>query len=396
MLLQELYLANFRNFRELNISFHPKINVLMGENAQGKTNLLESISYLGSGRSFRTRNDTETIFWGKSVCVISGRVLRAGGENRLKIALDSTERVKKYTVDRVLKERHDYTGKLITVLFTPDDLQLVKGGPQNRRKYLDEEVCKVSPLYEAELTRYQHILRQRNQLLRIYSKKQSSRMEIECWDEELSKSAAVILRKRVAAAHRLNLLARLAHRRLTGGGENLEISYFSTVPFVEKNDEKKLAEVILASLASNFAKEVSLGVTLLGPHRDELQMTLNNRDARQYASQGQMRTLVLALKLAELEYIKGETGEFPVLLYDDVFSELDETRRRLLLEAIDGRVQTFITGTEVKNLLDLGRYGDVFRVKRGEVEGVASHGANPGADVAATAGRKKNKRPDAD
>jgi DNA replication and repair protein RecF len=377
MLLQELYLANFRNFRELSIRFHPKINVVMGENAQGKTNLLESIAYLGSGRSFRARNDTETIFWGKSVCVISGRVLHAGGESRLKIALNSTERAKKYTVDRVMKERHNYTGRLITVLFTPDDLQLVKGGPYNRRKYLDEEVSKVSPLYEAELARYQHILRQRNQLLRNCREKQSLRTEIECWDEELSKSAALILRKRVAAAHRLNLLARLAHRRLTDGGENLEITYFSTVPFVEKHDEKKLAEVILASLAANFKKEVSLGATLLGPHRDDLQMTLNKHDARQYASQGQMRTLVLALKLAELEYIKGETGEFPVLLYDDVFSELDETRRRLLLEAVDGRVQTFVTGTEVKKLLDLGRDGDVFRVRRGEVEGIASLGASP-------------------
>lgn len=386
MWLRELYLANFRNYAALKLFFHPKINVLAGDNAQGKTNLLESLSFLASGRSFRTRSETEAVFWGKNACAVGGVVSCATGERRLKISMDLTTKIKKYSIDCVTKERQDYLGKLITVLFTPDDLQLVKGGPQGRRKYLDEEISKVSPRYEAELARYQHLLRQRNQFLRMHGRKRPSRAEMESWDEELAKAASVLLRKRVAVVQRLSLLARLALRRLTGGAENLEISYLSTVPFAETADEKKLSDAIIAGLATTFERELSFGITLLGPHRDDLLFTLNRRDARHYSSQGQKRTLVLALKLAELEFIKGETGEFPVLLFDDVFSELDETRRRLLLEAVDGRAQTFVTGTEAKRLRELGRYGDVFRISGGEVQNIVSHGASSGTGVAPVAG----------
>jgi DNA replication and repair protein RecF len=396
MWLRDLFLLNFRNYTELNLQFHQKINILAGENAQGKTNLLESLSYLAVGRSFRTRSETEAVLWGKSACAVSGRVVCAEGERRLKISLDLDKKIKKYSIDSVAKERHNYLGRLVTVLFTPDDLQLVKGGPPGRRKYLDEEISKVSPLYEAELARYQHILRQRNQLLRNSFNRRPSRAEMESWDEELAKTASLILRKRVAAVHRLSLLARLAHRRLTGGTESLELSYRSTVPSAETLDDKRLAETIVSGLAANFTQELSCGATLLGPHRDDLQITLNRRDARQFASQGQKRTLVLALKLAELEYVKGETGEFPVLLFDDVFSELDATRRRLLLEAVDGRAQTFVTGTEAEKLKDISRYGEVFRISRGAVEFVVSHGTGSGTDAAAVACSQKNQGTDAD
>jgi DNA replication and repair protein RecF len=220
----------------------------------------------------------------------------------------------------------------------------------------------------------------------MYGGKRPSKAEMESWNEELAKTASFILRKRVAVVHRLNLLARLAHRRLTGGLENLEISYLSTVPVAEASDEKQLADAIISGLAATFERELSFGITLLGPHRDDLIFTLNRQDARHFSSQGQKRTLVLALKLAELEYIKGETGEFPVLLFDDVFSELDETRRRLLLEAVDGRAQTFITGTEAKKLSELGRYGDIFRVSSGEVRKIVSHGKCSGKDAAPIAG----------
>jgi len=396
MWLRELFLANFRNLTELRLMLHPKINVLAGENAQGKTNLLESISFLCGGRSFRTRSEAEAVQWGKNYCVVGGRVLCAESEKHLKISVDLNRNTRIYSIDRVVRDRQDYLGKLVTVLFTPDDLQLVKGGPQGRRRYLDEEISKVSPLYEAELARYQHILRQRNQFLRSCRKRRPARSEMEVWDEALAKTASLILRKRAAAVHRLSLLARLAHRRLTGGLENLEISYRSTVPFMETDDEKHLAEAMLAGLAANLSQELSFGITLLGPHRDDLQITLNRQDARHFASQGQIRTLVLALKLAELEFIKGETGEFPVLLFDDVFSELDETRRRLLLEAVDGRAQTFVTGTEERKIRELGSYGYVLRVNRGEVEHIVSHGAGSGAGVAADAFGQKNKRPDAD
>jgi len=367
MWVQSLCLVNFRNYVLLKINFQQKVNILFGGNAQGKTNLLESLSFLASGRSFRTRSDAETVLWGQTTGVAEGKVVHSMGENCLKVSVDLHEKEKKYLTDGVFCSRQEYLGRLTTVLFTPEDLLLAKGGPQVRRRFLDEEIGKVSPLYEAELLRYQHLLKQRNHLLRISGKKFVTSAELESWDEQLAKIAAIILRKRRAAVYRISLLARLAHRRLTGRKESLEISYLSTVPFGDKDDEEKLAEAMLAGLAAKRGQELRFGLTLVGPHRDDLRIVLNNRDARHFASQGQQRTLVLALKLAELEYVKGETGEFPVLLFDDVFSELDESRRQFLMETVDGRAQTFITGTEVEKFRDLKKYGATFQVCQGEV-----------------------------
>lgn len=247
-------------------------------------------------------------------------------------------------------------------------MAIVKGSPSNRRKFIDDEICKVSPIYEDDMNRYQHVIRQRNFLLKTHRKKILGSEELASWNEQLAPLAAKIVSRRISVIHRLGLLSRLAQRRLTGRTESLEISYLSTFAAENSADLAELKESFLKKLSEKKEQEARLGQTLIGPHRDDFQIFLNGREARLFASQGQQRTLVLSLKMAELEFIKGETGEFPVLLFDDVFSELDEERRIALLDAIDGRVQTFITGTEADKMGKRKVAGQIFQVTHGEVK----------------------------
>ncbi|MBS3982888.1 MAG: DNA replication/repair protein RecF [Dethiobacter sp.] len=365
--IEALKLINFRNYPELELELDKNLNLFVGANGQGKTNLLEAISFLASGVSFRTHNESELVFWGEKNCFVSGIVSKRFGKQTQQVFYESEKRKKTFKNQGVLIERRKYLSQLIPVLFIPEDLTLVKGQPQGRRRFLDEEIVKVSPVYEFELGRYQQIVRQRNFLLKKYREKIIGSQEMESWNEQLVTQAVKILTKRMAALRRISLLARLVHRNLTGRRENLEINYASLPTYQEGAHPEQIRQSLLESMEERKQEEVRWGQTLVGPHRDDILFFINGKNAKMYASQGQQRTLVLALKLAELEYVKGETGEYPVLLFDDVFSELDENRRRFLVETIEGRVQTFITGTEAERLGNFKHSGRMFTVSRGEV-----------------------------
>lgn len=367
MRIEELKLIDFRNYPHLELKLDKNLNLFVGANGQGKTNLLEAISFLASGSSFRTNNESECVFWGKKSCIVAGIVNKRLGKQMQQVCYELEKKRKTFKNEGVIIERRKYLGQLIPVLFTPEDLVLVKGPPQGRRRFLDEEIAKVSPVYEYELGRYQQIVKQRNFLLKKYREKIIGSQEMESWNEQLILQAIKILIKRMAALHRISLLAGLAHRNLTGRRENLDINYTSSSTYQETFNSEKIRQSLLESLEEKKAEEARWGQTLVGPHRDDILFYINGKNAKMYASQGQQRTLVLALKLAELEYVKGETGEYPVLLLDDVFSELDESRRRFLVETIEGRVQTFITGTEVERLGNFKHSGRMFIVSRGEV-----------------------------
>lgn len=367
MRIEGLKLIHYRNYLKLEIELDNNLNLFVGANGQGKTNLLEAISFLASGFSFRTRNEKELVLWGENSCLVSGMVDRRLGKKTQQVCYEIEKKRKTFKNEGVLIERKTYLGRFIPVLFTAEDLALVKGSPQGRRKFLDEEIAKVSPLYEYELTRYQQIVRQRNFLLKKHQEKIIGSQEMESWNEQLVSQAVKILTKRKTALHRISLLARLTHRNLTGRCENLDIVYSSLPTHQEGADPEQIRQALLTSLEEKKKEEARWGQTLIGPHRDDILFFINGKNAKLYASQGQQRTLVLSLKLAELEYVKGETGEYPVLLFDDVFSELDERRRRFLVETIEGRVQTFITGTEIERLGNFKYSGRVFTVSRGEV-----------------------------
>lgn len=368
MRVENLVLHNFRNYSHLEIQLDAHLNIFVGENAQGKTNLLEALIFAALGRSFRTRNDEELIRWGQESCdVVAGTQLRQQLQ-KMRLSYDLATKKKKYFCNGVELSRAAYLGRIIPVLFTPEDLAIVKGSPQLRRKYLDELIGKISPVYEQDLSRYQQILRQRNQLLKTQREKVLHSTELDSWNEQLAKQGSRVMAKRSFAVHRLGLLARLAHRSLTDRDETLTVHYQSSIEDKATIANAKPEEIFYQALQAQAAHECRVGQTLIGPHRDDLLFAINDKNARLYASQGQQRTLMLALKLAEIEFIKGESGEFPILLLDDVFSELDHKRRQLLVAAIEGKVQTIITGTAAEKIVLFKNVGKVFTVHRGEVK----------------------------
>lgn len=348
MYLKKITLTNYRNYEHLEVNFPQKINLLQGANAQGKTNLLEAIYYLALGRAYRSFREDPLIKWGQQFFLIKGEVENRHGLVNLAVLVDQTQAVtrKEIKVNSLKIERlSDFFGNLTAVLFAPENLNIVQGTPALRRKLLDDDLSQVSPGYYLLLQKHRQLLKQRNHLLKKIKITGKGYSQIEVWDEQLKTTAAQIINKRLAVLEKLNPLTRLMQRKLTGGRENLELKYlFNRTQEIKKG-------VDLVSLIESTAQEVKereyrRGITLWGPQRDDFLLTLNGQNLKIYGSQGQQRTAVLAIKLAELEFFKSESGEYPLLLLDDVLSELDTQRRLYLLNIIQEKpIQCFLTTT---------------------------------------------------
>lgn len=364
MIIKELVLKNYRNYLNLDIQFNSDINVFIGANAQGKTNILEAI-YLGAmGHSHRTANDSELIRWEESIGSVLLQFVRHSTEQKLQLNLINSKNKEIILNGNTIRSR-DLIGNLNVVLFSPEDLMLVKGNPQGRRRFLDGEISQASPIYYRQLLQYARVVQQRNNLLKQFRDTRSNDYELlEPWDDQLAEFAATIVAKRIAAIKKLTMLANLMHRRITDNKENLvlryEISGMNADDFIP---EKKWYSI---QLQERRVQDLIRGNTSVGPHRDDLSLLVNGTDLKVFGSQGQQRTGVLALKLAELEFIRSENGEYPILLLDDVMSELDKTRREQLLLFINSRVQTFITATDATNFGDVKR-AHYFHVQAGKV-----------------------------
>ena len=340
-----LKLYNYRNYQQLDLRFSPGINIFLGQNAQGKTNIVEALYYAAMGHSHRTHNDGELIHWEQEAALVDFSFSRLEVENNLKIKLQKGKR-RQLVLNGGKLTLKELIGSFNVVLFSPEDLFLVKGAPAERRRFLNTEISQASPAYYAELRRYTRLLQQRNTLLkRIRERKASSEM-LDMWDEQLADSAAKIVKRRLEAVKKLKMLANLMQRRISDNRENLQLSYEFAAGKSENMTEN------LVSWYNNALKEcrefdIFRGVTSVGPQRDDLEFTVNGKSLKSYGSQGQQRTSALALKLSELEFLRSETGEYPVLLLDDVMSELDETRRRQLLAFVRREnIQTIITATD--------------------------------------------------
>lgn len=348
MYLKKITLTNYRNYEHLEVNFPQKINLLQGANAQGKTNLLEAIYYLALGRAYRSFREDPLIKWGQQFFLIKGEVENRHGLVNLAVLVEQTEAItrKEIKVNSLKIERlSDFFGNLTAVLFAPENLNIVQGTPALRRKLLDDDLSQVSPGYYLLLQKHRQLLKQRNHLLKKIKVAGKGYSQIEVWDEQLKTTAAQIINKRLAVLEKLNPLTRLMQRKLTGGKENLELKYlFNRTQEIKKG-------VDLVSLIESTAQEVKereyrRGITLWGPQRDDFLLTLNGQNLKIYGSQGQQRTAVLAIKLAELEFFKSESGEYPLLLLDDVLSELDTQRRLYLLNIIQEKpIQCFLTTT---------------------------------------------------
>ena len=350
MRIDRLELVNYRNYETLELEFSPEINVFIGENAQGKTNIMESLYVLSMAKSHRTSNDKELIRWEAEYGKIKADVYRKYGKLPLEITL--SKKGKKAKVNHLEQRRlSDYVGQLNVVMFAPEDLHLVKGSPQVRRRFIDMEIGQISPVYLHDLVTYQKLLKQRNHILKQhYGKHTINDVMFDVYTEQFIEAAVKIIRKRYQFMELLQKWAEPIHHGISRGLEQLEIRYQPINGLKPDWTPEEMASFLEQKLAEVRKREIERGVTLVGPHRDELQFFVNGYDVQTYGSQGQQRTTALSLKLAEIELIKQEVGEAPVLLLDDVLSELDDYRQSHLLNTIKGSVQTFVTTTSVEGI----------------------------------------------
>lgn len=369
MHIEQLQLKNYRNYSGLDIRFNNKINVIIGENAQGKTNLMEAIYLLAFTKSHRTTHEKELIQWDQEFAKVTGRIHKRGQSFPLEVIISS--KGKKAKLNRIEQQRlSDYIGMLNVVMFAPEDLALVKGAPQLRRRFIDMELGQIQPTYIYHLGQYQKILKQRNHLLKQMQRRQvDDKVMLQVLTEQLAGHAAEILERRYQFLHLLTKLARPIHAGISRGAEKLDIKYRLSMEVLDEPDKEKMEIAYLDKFLQLQTKEIERGTTLIGPHRDDLSFEVNGRDVQVYGSQGQQRTTALSVKLAELELISNEVGEYPILLLDDVLSELDDYRQSHLLHTIQGKVQTFVSTTSVDGIhhetLD---QAEIFRVTNGKVE----------------------------
>nr|WP_263323979.1 DNA replication/repair protein RecF [Neobacillus sp. Marseille-Q6967] len=350
MYIEQLALKNYRNYDSLSVEFENKVNVILGENAQGKTNVMESIYVLAMAKSHRTSNDKDLIRWDQEYAKIEGRVQKS--HSSLPLQLIISKKGKKAKCNHIEQQKlSQYVGNMNVVMFAPEDLNLVKGSPQVRRRFIDMEIGQVSPVYLHDMSQYQKILQQRNHFLKMMQiKKQTDQTMLEILTEQFIDMAVKIVMKRFEFLKLLEKWAKPIHQGISRGLESLEITYKPSVDVLEDQDLSKMKTSFEEKFSKVRLREIERGTTLFGPHRDDLLFFVNGRDVSIFGSQGQQRTTALSVKLAEIELIHSEIREYPILLLDDVLSELDDYRQSHLLNTIQGKVQTFVTTTSVDGI----------------------------------------------
>ncbi len=344
MRIKKLFLQNFRNYEKENFTFSDGLNVLFGKNGQGKTNCAEAVFYLCTGASLRIRHDKQLVKIGAEHAKIIAEAENRYGTVEIEANIFENKRELKINGSKISKNA-DLMGHINSVFFSPGELRLIQDGPDERRRFMNISISQTSPAYYTARLRYNKIMDQRNALLKN-SDISLVLDTLPIWDEQLCSYAAVIVKKRTEFLNKLAPCAKEMHAYLTDGAEELCVSPDKKYD----GDESEIAKTLLRKLTNSYEKDLRLGFTNVGPHRDDLDMIINGTDAKSYASQGQMRTAALSLKLAEVEFFKQLSGEYPVLILDDVMSELDLPRRKKLLQRIHG-IQTLLTCTHAERVL---------------------------------------------
>jgi DNA replication and repair protein RecF len=399
MYLTKLALTNFRNYPHLELDLAPGLTLLHGNNAQGKTNLLEAIFYLATARSPHAGAERELIRWGAAsepipFARVQVEALRRNDDRvHLEIVLvqapdenqhPSSRVSKRIKVNGVNKRALDLLGQINVVLFLPEDLDLVFGAPSERRRYLDTTLSQIDSKYGRSLSQFNQVLEQRNALLRDFRERAFNPFELETWDRKLVEAGSYLVARRARAVADYNLLVADIHAWLTEKREQLRIVYQPTFPLEGPLPEHQMAlslEPALAPLEGTKAqfnrqleqmrpRELGAAMTLVGPHRDDLRFFVDGVDMITYASRGQGRTIALSLKMAEMELMRAETGEEPILLLDDVMSELDKPRRQALSHLLQNASQAIISTTDLDHFTEeLLARARVLRVVEGRIEG---------------------------
>lgn len=340
MKIEKITLSNFRNYTNQSVKLSPNLNVILGKNAQGKTNLLESVFICAIGRSPRTTKDRDLIKWDSTYAKIHLEISKDVGQQEIDLYLFKNQN-KAIKINKIgIKKIGQLLGTLNAIYFSPDELKLIKESPDERRKFIDIHLCQFDKNYFYELNNYNHILQQRNKLLKTPNV-DAIKDTIAIWNEQLAIAGAKIIMSRLSFIEDIKIYANQIHQELTSGNEDLKLTYQGYTA----DNENELKILLLKKYEDTIEKDINLGFTTVGPHRDDIKIESNGIDLRSFGSQGQQRTGALSLKLAELKVFKNRIGEYPVLLLDDVLSELDITRQNKLLELVSN-IQTIITCTE--------------------------------------------------
>ena len=360
MRIKNLNLKNFRNYAEESVWFKDGLNVLFGRNAQGKTNCAEAVFYLCTGVSPRTKRDKQLIRQGEQRAELSATAEGRYGNIEINAVITESGREFYLNGNKITKSA-DILGNLFSVFFSPHELRLIQDGPDERRRFLNVSISQLSRPYYVALCRYNNGLEQRNNLLKLRDL-DAVYDSLPVWDEQLCKYAAVVARKRADYIEMLAPLAAAAHAFLTDGAEELKISPEKKY----KGSEAELEKRLFDELSTNYDRDIRLGYTASGPHRDDIDIDINGIDAKNFASQGQTRTAALSIKLAEVEIFKELSGEYPILILDDVMSELDLPRRKKLVERTAG-LQTVLTCTHAERVL-YGKEANRIKIEDGKIK----------------------------
>lgn len=359
MYIKRLQLLNYRNYAALDVNLGKNVNVFMGDNAQGKTNVLESIYYCAFAKSHRTSKDKELVNWNVENTFISISVSKQRIDKRIDINIlkngKKAIKINKIKVNKI----GELFGSFNVVMFSPEDLRIIKDSPGVRRRFIDMEICQLNSRYYYNLVQYNKILNERNIVLK---NKNIDKDILDVYDIQLIEYGYNIITDRIKYMDKLNYYGKNIHKDITSEKEEIEFKYVSTV-----KDLKNIKEDFYKILKQNRKRDIEKGITSVGPHRDDFSVLINGVDTKVYGSQGQQRTAVLTMKFSSLNIIKELTGEYPVLLLDDVLSELDFSRKRYILSSI-GEIQTIITCTGIEDLTNyLDKSSKVFKVKNGEI-----------------------------
>lgn len=366
MYIQEIQLSSYRNYKSCQLNFSKGLNLCIGPNAQGKTNLIEAIYVLAFGKSYRTSKDKELIQWEEPFAKIIGEIIRNDKEYTHELIFFS--KGKKAKIDQIEQEKlSQYIGNFNVVMFAPEDLNLVKGSPQVRRRFLDMELGQISKSYLYHLSDYQKILQQRNALLKngVIHQGNKDVVLLDVLTDQFIEKCVELTSFRFHFLERLNQISEQIHLSITKNQEIIRLNYIPSVRVLEIENKLKIKEDYKKFYDQIKEKELRRGISLFGIHRDDFTIQINEKDVQSFGSQGQQRTASLSIKLAELEFIYQESGEYPVLLLDDVLSELDENRQKDLLQMVRNKVQTFVTATTLKGIeSQIQENAQVFYVKK--------------------------------
>jgi len=374
LFLSNVSLFDFRNYAELDLALERSASVFFGGNAQGKTNLLEAVALTALTRSPRTQQAAELVRFGQPAARVTCGVQTESNRDELEVRVmlsptaAGVRASRRFTVNGIHRRSSDMLGSLRVVLFWPDDLQLIKGSGEGRRRFLNTLLAQLDAGHARELNRYSHLLEQRNALLRAIREGRQPLDELEVWTTALAESGGAIMVERQRRLLELQPIAAAFHRELSDDRERLELRYRPAGARIGEAPQELVIEQLKAAMRDARDEEIGRGQTVVGPQRDDVEVWLDDHEARLFASQGQQRSAVLSLKLAELHYLAEVTGEQPVLLLDDVMSELDPARRERLLAALEPGPQALITAADLNDLpRSILERAAVFRVERGTI-----------------------------